>query len=193
MQPAATRPHFLLDLSSSSRPRERMAQRRKAESAGSGAGLNPVPPAGLAAACDEALNECACFNLRKASRAVTQLYDEALQPTGLRSTQLVILLSIAAADEPPTIAQLSRELVMDPSTLNRNLQPLARRRLIVRKSSRDGRRKLLGLTDKGRAAITEATPHWQKAQAQFITQIGDERWDDLRGSMKSVVEAARLG
>lgn len=156
-----------------------MNQRRKPESTGD-------------ASSSEALRQCACFNFRKASRAITQLYDEALQPTGLRSTQLVILLSIAAADEPPTIAQLARELVMDPSTLNRNLQPLSRRRLVSRWASRDGRRKLLGLTDKGKSAIVEAVPFWEKAQSQFVEQIGPQRWDELRQGMQSVVESARL-
>jgi DNA-binding MarR family transcriptional regulator len=164
-----------------------MASRRKSAPSGT------APPLPESAAYGEALRQCACFNFRKASRAITQLYDEALQPTGLRSTQLVILLSIAAADEPPTIAQLARELVMDPSTLNRNLQPLSRRRLISRWTSRDGRRKQLGLTDKGRTAIAEATPLWQKAQSEFIGQIGPDRWDELRGRMQSVVDAARLG
>jgi DNA-binding MarR family transcriptional regulator len=140
----------------------------------------------------QAVNQCACFRFRKASRAVTQLFDEALQPTGLRSTQLVILLSIGAAEEPPTIAQLAREMVMDPSTLNRNLQPLSRRRLISRTTSRDGRRKLLSLTDKGIAAIEEAAPLWQKAQTQFVEHVGGDRWDELRQRMDAVIDAARL-
>jgi len=138
------------------------------------------------------VDQCACFRFRKASRAITQLFDEALQPTGLRSTQLAILLSIGAAEEPPTIAQLAREMVMDPSTLNRNLQPLSRRRLISRTTSRDGRRKLLSLTDKGMAAIEEAAPLWQKAQTQFVEHIGGDRWDELRQRMDAVIHAARL-
>lgn len=146
------------------------------------------PPVDLYA---QAVDQCACFRFRKASRAITQLFDDALQPTGLRSTQLVILLSIGAAEEPPTIAQLAREMVMDPSTLNRNLQPLSRRRLISRTTSRDGRRKLLSLTDKGIAAIEEAAPLWEKAQTHFVQQIGAERWDELRQRMDTVINAAR--
>ncbi|MEQ8788161.1 MAG: MarR family winged helix-turn-helix transcriptional regulator [Pirellulaceae bacterium] len=145
-----------------------------------------------AAQYSEAVSQCACFRFRKASRAITQLFDEALQPVGLRSTQLVILLSIGASEEPPTIAQLAREMVMDPSTLNRNLQPLSRRRLVSRTTSRDGRRKFLSLTDKGVAAIEESVPLWEKAQTQFVEQIGSERWGDLRQRMDAVISAARL-
>jgi DNA-binding MarR family transcriptional regulator len=81
---------------------------------------------------------------------------------------------------------------MDPSTLNRNLQPLSRRRLVSRWTSRDGRRKLLALTDKGKQAVAEASPLWEKAQSQFVGQIGNERWEELLSGMQTVVESARL-
>ena len=102
----------------------------------------------------DALDVCACFNFRKASRAVTQLYDEALQPSGLRATQLVILLS-AAVNPGLGISKLARELVMDASTLNRNLKPLEKRGLISVDDSKDGRRRLVSLTAKGQDSDRE--------------------------------------
>jgi hypothetical protein len=66
--------------------------------------------------CAQAAASCACFNFRKASRAVTQRFDELLQPTGLRSTQLVVLIAVAVSDSPG-VATLARALVMDRSTL----------------------------------------------------------------------------
>jgi len=66
---------------------------------------------------------CACSNVRKAARAVTQLFDELLQPTGLRSTQFTLLVAVALLGEAP-VTQLSRALVMDRTTLARNLKPL---------------------------------------------------------------------
>src|SRR5215475_8470111 len=68
---------------------------------------------------------CACFNLRKASRTVTQLFDQILAPCGLRSTQLTILLA-AKVLGPCGLARLARELVMDRSTITRNLLPLVK-------------------------------------------------------------------
>ena len=76
-----------------------------------------------AAKLAEMARTCACFNFRKASRSVTQLFDQMLAPTGLRSTQLVILITGELLG-PSSIARLARELVMDRSTLTRNLKPL---------------------------------------------------------------------
>jgi hypothetical protein len=81
-------------------------------------------------ACAQAAAVCACFNFRKASRAVTQHFDEQLQPTGLRSTQLVILLAVAVY-ESSGMAELARALVMDRSTLTRNLRPLINQGLLT--------------------------------------------------------------
>src|SRR5215470_6852850 len=73
--------------------------------------------------CLEMVSTCACFNFRKASRTVTQLFDQILAPIGLRSTQLVILVA-AQALGPCGLARLARELVMDRSTITRNIHPL---------------------------------------------------------------------
>jgi DNA-binding MarR family transcriptional regulator len=138
----------------------------------------------------DALDVCACFNFRKASRAVTQLYDEALQPSGLRSTQLVILLS-AAVNPGLGISKLARELVMDASTLNRNLKPLEKRGLISVEDSKDGRRRLVTLTAKGHDAIQSAVPLWNDAQSKLVAQFGSQRFKDLLKMMGNLVSMAR--
>src|SRR5947209_7151029 len=66
---------------------------------------------------------CACSNVRKAARAVTQLFDEVLQPSGLRSTQFTLLVAVALMDEAP-VTELAGALVMDRTTFTRNLKPL---------------------------------------------------------------------
>jgi len=137
-----------------------------------------------------ALDVCACFNFRKASRAVTQLYDEALQPSGLRSTQLVILLS-AAVNPGLGISKLARELVMDASTLNRNLKPLEKRGLLSVEDSKDGRRRLVTLTPKGEEAIRSAVPLWNDAQSKLVAQFGTQRFKDLLKMMGNLVSMAR--
>ena len=73
-----------------------------------------------AAQLAEIEESCACLNVRKAARAITQLFDEVLQPTGLRSTQFPLLVVVALLGEAP-VTQLAEELVMDRTTLARNL------------------------------------------------------------------------
>ena len=77
----------------------------------------------------EVLATCACLQLRKATRVVTQLYDGALRPIGLRSTQLPILVTLAAHG-PLSMTDLAESLVLDRTTLIRTLRPLQRRGLI---------------------------------------------------------------
>ena len=116
-----------------------------------------------------ALDVCGSFNLRKATRAVTQLYDDILQPSGLRSTQVVILLNLGIQEEM-SVSRLARELHLSPSTLTRNLQPLERDGLI--KKSKRGKRgnednstwlgslsKLISATTPG-ATCQEKAPVW---------------------------------
>ncbi len=96
-----------------------------------------------AAQLAEIEESCACLNVRKAARAITQLFDEVLQPTGLRSTQFPLLVVVARLREAP-VTQLSRELVMDRTTLARNLKPCVRQGLLTIEAGTDRRRHLCG-------------------------------------------------
>jgi len=142
--------------------------------------------------CALAATSCACFNLRKASRAVTQLFDEVLQPTGLRSTQLVILLA-AALFERASVSQLARELVMDRSTLTRNLRPLISAGLLDLVTGNDAREKHVQLKAKGRKALAGALPVWEGAQRAFVDHVGAERWQELHAGLSRVSALAREG
>src|SRR5260221_14547491 len=95
---------------------------------------------------------CACSNVRKAARAVTQLFDEVLQPPGLRSTQFPLLVAVASRGEAP-VTQLSRELVMDGTTLARNLKPLETLGLLPIEPGTDRRRHQARRTERGRPAV----------------------------------------
>ena len=140
----------------------------------------------------EAATACACNNFRKASRAITQLFDQTLEPSGLRSTQLVILLEIIVAGST-TVPQLARRLVMDRSTLQRNIQPLVRRRFIKVDSTPDKARRSRGLTitPQGRKVVKDAVPLWERAQSAFVQQLGEKRWSLLRENLPAAVTAAR--
>jgi DNA-binding MarR family transcriptional regulator len=143
-----------------------------------------------AAALNHATNVCACNSFRKATRAVTQLFDTALQPIGLRSTQFVILATIFV-NEPATYVVLSEALVMDRSTLSRNVRPLDDKGWIMAESAPGKRTHYLRLTDAGRAIVTKAIPRWEQAQGHFVGNFGGDKWDALRAELGNAVDAAR--
>lgn len=137
----------------------------------------------------EVLDTCGSFQLRRASRSVTQLYDDILQPVGLRSTQVVILVMLALEEEMG-LARLARELVLSPSTLSRTLRPLQRDGLVsVANTGRRG--KSARLTQHGRETLLAVVPYWQRAQQKFVEQVGEEDWRELAARLGSTVSAIR--
>lgn len=133
---------------------------------------------------------CACFNFRKASRSVTQLFDQILAPTGLRSTQLVILITGVVLG-PSSIARLARELVMDRSTLTRNLKPLVNMGFVRFAPGENGKQKSVEVTVEGQAALLRSAPHWKQAQGHLVDRIGDDAWDRIVNDLAGIVEATR--
>ena len=135
------------------------------------------------------LSECNCLAIRQAARHVTQLYDQLFAPTGLRATQFAIL-SRLRRQGPMTINALAALLVMDRTTLGRNILPLQRDGLIeVVSSDADRRRRELRLTDAGLAKHTAALESWSMAQQRFEDVFGNNRAAALRGLLREVVAA----
>jgi DNA-binding MarR family transcriptional regulator len=135
----------------------------------------------------EAARVCACFNFRKASRAVTQLFDTTLQPGGLRSTQFVILVAVAV-DGTAKLPGLARMLNVDRSTLTRNLQPLAREGLLKITDTRGERASSVRLTAKGERVLVATVPLWEKAQKAFVERLGGKRWQAMLEDLNRVVD-----
>src|SRR5262249_6316786 len=138
----------------------------------------------------EAARDCACFNLRKAARAVTQLYDAALAPSGVRATQFSVLVALALADGAP-LSRVADALVMDRTTLTRNLRPLARRGWVRIEPGEDRRERNLSLTRSGRAALERALPLWQQVQARLHERRGDPRGDGRGPALPGLGATAR--
>jgi DNA-binding MarR family transcriptional regulator len=129
---------------------------------------------------------CNCLALRQASRHVTQFYDQYLAPAGLRTTQFSILAKLRRLG-PLTINALAEDMVMDRTTLGRNILPLQREGLIAIKTGReDRRRKELHLTDKGLARLRAARKGWAEAQTKFDAVFGGGRASDLRALLYEV-------
>ena len=121
-----------------------------------------------------AVAACAVMNLRQASRVVTAFFDEALRPSGLRATQLNILMAIEVG-APPTVSGLAEALAMDRTTMTRNLQLLQKKGLIAAGE--------IALTARGRRTAASAMPMWERAQAVVVEALGKERW---RGLLKEL-------
>jgi DNA-binding MarR family transcriptional regulator len=131
--------------------------------------------------------ECNCFALRAAARHVTQFYDQVIAPTGLRTTQFSILAKLKRRG-PLTINALAEDMVMDRTTLGRNILPLERDKLIrVEPAASDRRAKELHLTKAGEKRLLAARKGWSVAQARFEGSFGAKRAADLRASLRSVI------
>ena len=128
--------------------------------------------------------DCACFNVRKAARVITQNFDEIMQPSGLRATQFTILVMIASSDAA-TMSELADKLVMDRTTLTRNLKPLQEQGLIKDVSGADRRTRSINLTGKGRGMLLKTLPLWKKAQARMTRYLGEQRFAGLLGELRS--------
>ena len=121
---------------------------------------------------------CMCANLRRAARALTQRYDEALRPLGLTITQFTIFQALTLAGEV-TQGELGEILAMDSTTLTRTLQVMNRHGWIAKHYGTDRRERRLRLTRAGENEFKRATPYWRTTQETLRTRLGKQRWDDL--------------
>src|SRR4051812_49402948 len=129
---------------------------------------------------------CAGFNLRRASRAVTQHFDHALAPAGLRTTQFTLLGALALGG-PVSINELSHKLVVDRTTLTRNLRLLRDAGLVERRPPATGREIRFVLSEAGRAALIRALPLWRAAQRGIEEAFGAARWPGMVAELDRLV------
>jgi DNA-binding MarR family transcriptional regulator len=131
--------------------------------------------------------DCNCFAVRSAARHVSQFYDRFLAPTGLRTTQFSILAKLNRKG-PLTINEVAKDMVMDRTTLGRNVRPLERDGLIAIEAAQSDRRaKKLRLTSAGAKRLRAAIKTWSRAQARFEMTFGARRAAELRRLMRAVV------
>ncbi len=142
------------------------------------------------AAARREMGGCVCFSLRKAARVMTQVYDTALAGTGLRITQFSLLAMLRAHGGPRRISDLARDLVMDRTTLTRNLRPLERQGFVAISAGEDRRERLATITPEGEAAVASALPRWRAVQEQVMHLFGSERWLGIRGDINNALKKA---
>ncbi|MBT5414656.1 MAG: winged helix-turn-helix transcriptional regulator [Rhodospirillaceae bacterium] len=125
---------------------------------------------------------CSGLAVRKAARAVGQLYDDALAPAGIKGTQFSLLAAVGLTSKT-SVSALADSLVMDRTTLSRNLQPLVRAGLLKMAPGRDRRERRVALTEEGRSTLRTALPLWRQAQARIADALGEGRAARLRGDL----------
>jgi len=121
---------------------------------------------------------CACATLRRAARALTQHYEAALRPFGLRSTQFTILQALSFTGEI-TQGELGSILAMDSTTLTRTLEIMRRQGWITKRRGKDRREWRLLIARNGKAQLTRALSAWQETQRDLKQRIGAEPWEQL--------------
>lgn len=131
---------------------------------------------------------CTCMRLRKAARRVTQIYDHSLEEAGMTVTQYSLLSHLERLDGV-TIGALAERMIMDPTTLTRNLRPLERKGFVASRPDREDKRsRCLHLTPAGLRAHEAARPAWARAQRQVERALGELETPALNAALDRVLE-----
>jgi len=133
-------------------------------------------------------SNCACVNIRRASRAICHLYDLVLGPTQLKATQFNILRTI---DESSEIAHcdLATDIAASVETLSRRLANARKCGWVRMQVGKNGRR-LHSLTPKGKRVLDEALPYWERAQLRLRRSLGETDWQLLASFTERLTSAA---
>src|ERR1700720_1325647 len=139
---------------------------------------------------NELLIECACFDLRKATRAVSRMYDDFLRDAGVNVTQFS-LLRLIRTEKEISVSTLGRYMVMDRTSITRALAPLERDGLIHSRPGVDKRIRVVSVTNKGRKLVEDAEPKWCQAQEALLETIGVDRWRAMSTVLRDTTRMVR--
>jgi DNA-binding MarR family transcriptional regulator len=131
-------------------------------------------------------SECTCFNLRKATRVVQNLFDEAFRTIGLKGTQFTVLSHIFSYG-PISLTKLADIMLLDRTTLARNLSPLEKKGFIEINPGSDLRTRYIDITEKGRRLLSKALPLWEKTQERIKNDLGNEKWDSMISNISQLI------
>jgi DNA-binding MarR family transcriptional regulator len=129
-----------------------------------------------------------CASLRRASRVLTQVYEEALRPLGLRATQFTVLQALSLTGEVMH-GDLGEILAMDSTTLTRTLEILSQRGWVAKRAGKDLRERWVRLTKAGQDQFEKALPLWGKTQSDLRHKLGDAQWNALLKFANEVTNA----
>lgn len=134
--------------------------------------------------------QCCCFNLRKITRVITQYYDRSLEPSGLRCTQFNLLINLINSSAK-TLTEMAEGLMMDRTTLTRNLRPLEKLGLITSSHVHDKRSKAYVLSELGTQTLYKGIPLWEAAHKRMMAEFGQDKYVHLLSEL-NLLKAATL-
>lgn len=136
--------------------------------------------------------ECTGLRVRQVSRLLTRIYDDSLRPLGIQETQFSMLVAVAMfGEDGTTMNALANNLVIDRTTLTRNIVPLEKAGYLrVARSPTDARARVILVTRSGERLIEAAYPLWEEAQGKIRRALGDDRFEALRSQLSDVVTFA---
>ena len=136
--------------------------------------------------------DCYCTQLRRASRAFTRLYDEALRQQGLRITQFSMLRGLARLGKA-TLTELADELALDRTTMSRSIRLLIDAGWVnIVAGEEDGRERILSLSNQGKKKLTDALPAWSQAQAKVETMMKRQMKSSSGNGLMALLESLQL-
>jgi DNA-binding MarR family transcriptional regulator len=153
--------------------------------------LEDTPKKLDSAKCREIGRSCACYNLRRAARAITRLYDDFLRPSGLRTTQYSVLVATKLRG-PVALTKLAELTVTERTTLTRNLTILEKKDFILIEPGSDRRERQVTITGQGQNALMGAIPLWETAQAHIEKGLGEDRLGGLLKDLSELTALARI-
>jgi DNA-binding MarR family transcriptional regulator len=149
--------------------------------------IDPRPFNVSETATDPRALPCLCAQTRRVDRLLNRIYDDALRPLGINVLQKSLLTNIGRHPGGIDFARLSDLLAMDRSTLTRNLTTLESSGYVhVSPGTRDRRKRVVELTDAGRAAVDASEPLWRGAQRRVVDTLGFARAQELTSLLASV-------
>ncbi|MFA6163680.1 MAG: MarR family winged helix-turn-helix transcriptional regulator [Methylobacter sp.] len=134
--------------------------------------------------------DCTAFNLRKATRAISQFYDDMLRPVGIRGTQYSLLVALKLKGKV-LITELAEKTVMDRTTLTRNLEVMEKQGLVDVSPGEDRRTRIVSITEQGSAILLKAYPLWLQAQTQIANTMQSERMDQLMAGISELIDITK--
>ncbi len=150
-----------------------------------------MPPEPLPATNAGAKTSCVCTAVRRVDRALNRVYDEALRPSGLATTQYALLSTLSRAGRPLSHHDLADMQEMAGTTLSRNLKPLVRDGLVRIAPGDDRRTRYVAITEAGEALLEAARPLWCAVQSRVVAEVGEERVDRLLKDLADLVVRLR--
>ena len=148
-------------------------------------------PAGLSRYGVAHCSECTCFNLKKATRVVQNLFDEAFRTVGLKGTQFTVLTHVFSFG-PITLTKLADVMFLDRTTLARNLSPLEKKGFIEINPGSDLRTRRIDITESGRILLSKALPLWEKTQERIKSGLGEEKWSAMISIISELTSQRRV-